>query len=300
MLPELAYIHLMISPQRYSYRSTVKSDVSDELINTVLLRPAAGVLVRMLYPTAVTPNQVTIASTIAGIVAAALYLRGTASWTAAAGFLITLKDLLDSADGQLARAKQMYSRTGRFLDSLGDFIVNIVVFAAIAFVLFRAGGNPAWFIMGALGFLGITLRVSYHVFYQTSFLHLQRTYAVNRTTEEIREEDRLGDRTALTLQRIFLLFYGWQDVLILRLDGWCRTAIAGTEANDRRWYSDTTGLRLSGFLGIGTELFLLMLFSLTDRLEWYLFVNVAGLNGLWAVCILYRRFVLAPALQRTG
>jgi phosphatidylglycerophosphate synthase len=31
-----------------------------------------------------------------------------------AGLCMTLKDLLDSADGQLARAKQMYSRFGRF------------------------------------------------------------------------------------------------------------------------------------------------------------------------------------------
>jgi len=288
----------MAPPDRYSYGSTVKSNASDELINTFLLRPVAGLLVRVLYPTQVTPNQVTIASTIAGILAAALYLRGTASWTAAAGLLITLKDLLDSADGQLARAKQMYSRRGRFLDSLGDFLVNVLVFAAIGFTLFRTGGDPAWFILGALGFLGITLRVSYHVFYQTSFLHRQRTYAVNRTTEEIREEDLSGDRTDLTLQRIFLLLYGWQDACVVRLDGWCRAGIPKTELNDQRWYSDATGLRLSGFLGIGTELFLLMLFSVADRLEWYLFVNVVGLNSVWAACIVYRRFFLSTALHR--
>lgn len=288
----------MASPQNYSYGSTVKSDASDELINTFLLRPVAGLLVRLLYPTRITPNQVTIASTIAGILAAALYLQGTASWTATAGVLITVKDLLDSADGQLARAKQMYSRAGRFLDSLGDFLVNILVFAAIAFTLFRAGRDPMWLLLGALGFLGITLRVSYHVFYQTSFLHLQRTYAVNRTTEEIREEDLSGDRTALTLQRIFLVLYGWQDAVMVRLDAWCRAGIPKSEVNDQRWRSDATGLRLSGFLGIGTELFLLMLFSVADRLEWYLFVNVVGLNSLWAACIGYRRFVLPAVLHR--
>jgi phosphatidylglycerophosphate synthase len=275
----------------------VKSDLSDELINTYLLRPIADIIVRLLYPTEVTPNQVTIASTIAGIVAAAFYLRGTAPWTAAAGLLMTLKDLLDSADGQLARAKQMYSRTGRFLDSLGDFLVNVLAFAAIAFTLFRPTNNPAWLLLGVVGFLGTTLRVSYHVFYQTSFLHRQRTYAVNRTTEEIRQEDLTGERTALTLQRIFLVLYGWQDALMVRLDAWCRAGIPETELNDQRWYGDATGLRLSGLLGIGTELFLLMLFSVADRLEWYLFVNGAGLNGLWAVCIGYRRGVLSAVLR---
>jgi phosphatidylglycerophosphate synthase len=288
----------MTLPRKYSYGSTVKSDASDELINMFLLRPIAGVLVRLLYPTKITPNQVTIASTITGIIAATLYLRGGASWTAAAGLLVTLKDLLDSADGQLARAKQMHSRTGRFLDSLGDFLVNVLAFAAIAFTLFRTDRDPAWLLLGTLGFLGITLRVSYHVFYQTSYLRRQRTYAVNRTTEEIREEDLSGDRTALTLQRIFLMLYGWQDAFMVRLDGWCRSGIAQTELTDQRWYSDATGLRLSGFLGIGTELFLLMLFSVADRLDWYLFVNVVALNGLWAACIGYRRFILSAVLHR--
>jgi len=288
----------MASRQKYSYGSTVKSDASDELINTFLLRPIAGILVRLLYPTPITPNQVTIASTITGILGAALYLQGTASWTAAAGLLMTLKDLLDSADGQLARAKQMYSRRGRFLDSLGDFLVNLLVFAAIAFTLFRTDREPVWLLLGALGFLGITLRVSYHVFYQTSFLHRQRAYRVNRTTEEIREEDLSGDRTALTLQRIFLLLYGWQDAFMVRLDRWCRAGIPKTESSDQRWYSDSTGLRLSGFLGIGTELFLLMLFSVADRLELYLFLNVVGLNVLWAACIAYRRLVLPAILYR--
>jgi phosphatidylglycerophosphate synthase len=290
----------MPSRRTYSYRSSVKSDLSDELINTHLLRPAAGLIVRLLYPTRVTPNHVTIASTIAGILAGVSYLQGIPSWTFVAGVLITLKDLLDSADGQLARAKEMYSRTGRFLDSLGDILVNALVFTAITVVLFRVHGDPLWIALGTIGFLGITLRVSYHVFYQASFLHCQRMYAVNRTTEEIREEDRAGSRTALTLQRIFLFLYGWQDRCMLGLDRWCRSGIVQTEANDQRWYGDPTGLRLSGFLGMGTELFLLMAFSVANRLEWYFFVNVAGSNGLWAVCIMYRRFVLREAMRRVA
>ena len=48
----------------YSYRNSLKSDTSDEIINTYLLRPIAGIIVWVLYYTPITPNQVTIVSII--------------------------------------------------------------------------------------------------------------------------------------------------------------------------------------------------------------------------------------------
>jgi phosphatidylglycerophosphate synthase len=283
--------------ESYSYSATVKSPVSDELINTYLLRPIAGIIVRILYPTPVTPNQVTLASTAAGLLAAALYLPGSYTTTALAGLCVTLKDLLDSADGQLARAKTMYSRTGRFLDSIGDFAVNLALFGAIAWTLWTATGNASVLWLAPLGFLGISLRVSYHVFYQTSFLHLQDSYALNRTTEEIRQEDLAGDRRALRLQKIFLILYGWQDALIEKLDRHSGRSRLASEHAVHRWYTDPTAVRLSGLTGIGTELFLLMLCSLANALEFYLYLNVIGMNIVWGCCVAYRRIVLLRRIK---
>lgn len=283
----------------YEYKKSVKSRLSDELINTYVLRPIAGVVVAILYRSPVTPNQVTIASTIAGLIAAALYLQNDAAITAAAGMMVTVKDVLDSADGQLARAKAQYSRTGRFLDSIGDFIVDDAVFAAIGWVLFRSTGDPWMLLLAAMGLAGITLRVSYHVFYQTSFLHLEHQYQVNRVSEEMTAEDLQGDRMALSLQRIFLLIYGWQDRLMLRIDAWCRRGVSD-EVFLLRWYSDPAGLRLSGLIGIGTELFLLMLCSIFNALQLYLELNVLLMNLILTVSIIYRRSILFSSLVQKG
>jgi hypothetical protein len=275
----------------------VKSDISDELINTFLLRPIAHLIVRALYHTPVTPNQVTVASIVAGTIAAMLYAVAGPVYLPVAGLCMTLKDLLDSADGQLARAKQMYSRFGRFLDSIGDFAVNLLVFAAISMSLFHDSGRSSVFLLGLAGFLGISLRVSYHVFYQTSFLNLQSAPKVNRITEEIQEGDLVGDRRALRMQRTFLLLYGWQDDLMVRLDRWSMKGVPETLM--KSWYSDRPALVLSGFLGLATELFILMLFSLARRLDLYLVVNVVGLNTVWALCVVYRKVILTRALKRT-
>lgn len=283
----------------YDYRKSLKSNLSDELINIYLLRPVAGLIVRVLYPTPVTPNQVTIVSTVAGIVAAGFYLKNEAVFTAAAGLFVTLKDVLDSADGQLARAKQQYTRIGRFLDSIGDFVVDLLVFGAIGWVLYANSGNGWMMILALLGFFGITLRVSYHVFYQSSFLHLEEKYEVNRVIEEITEEDLSGDSLALTLQCIFQIIYGWQDRLMLRIDYWCKGGRSDRDFSIR-WYSDPVGLRISGLIGMGTELFLLMICSVLNELQLYLYLNLFLMNAILLLSVFYRRWYLASTISAKG
>jgi phosphatidylglycerophosphate synthase len=289
----------------YRYSQSLKSDSSDELINTYVLRPIAGVLVRFLYNTSVTPNQITVLAILVGGCAAVLYSVGEARTTFLAGVLVTLKDLLDSADGQLARAKNQFSRRGRFIDSIGDFLVDLLIFAAITAALHRVTQSPSVVLLGIAGMLGITLRVSYHVFYHVSFLHLGERYQTNRLIEEIRDEDRRGDKLTLRLQQVFLLIYLWQDRLMFTIDGWSKSA-ARSLSNEKRhafekpWYSDRIGLRLSGFLGFGTELALLTVCSLLNELSLYLWLNLLLMNSIWLISILYRRLVLAPALVKSS
>ncbi len=287
---------LMTTDKGYSYSSSVKSDRSDELINTAVVRPIAGLLVRLLYRTPVTPNQVTIAATITGLAAAAAYAAGNASSTLLAGCLLWAKDILDSADGQLARAKSQYSRAGRFLDSIGDLAVSCAVFAAITGVLVGQTGSVWYIPLGLACLVGMTLRISYHVFYQVSYLHLQDTYVINRTNEELRPDDFREESRVIRLQRIYLALYGWQDRMMAAIDQWCSASVPV----DRRqeWYRDGVGIRLSGFLGMGTEILVVVLFSLGNLLGVYLWVNLLVQNAVWLACVVYRRAVLAPRLRR--
>ncbi|HTK82311.1 MAG TPA: CDP-alcohol phosphatidyltransferase family protein [Bacteroidota bacterium] len=278
------------------FRQSLKSDAyyADEVINIYLLRPLAAGVVWLLYPTRLTPNQLTIIAVLVGCAAAAVYLLDTPSAIVAAGLLVTTKDILDDADGQLARAKQQYSRRGRFLDSIGDFVVDMCLFGSITYVVYREHPDVTTIFLGILGFFGITLRVSYHVFYQASFLHLEDRYKLNRIIEEVTEEDKKGDPVALRLQVIFNLLYTWQDKIMYRIDRWCMgcRGEAKTEDDVRRWYSDKPGLRISGLLGFGTELALLTICSLFNNLYLYLWLNVILMNGIWMFGILYRKLIL--------
>ena len=275
------------------FKQSLKSDAyyADEIINIYLLRPIAALFVWLLYPTRITPNQITIGAIIVGTASAIAYSTGSSEGIIIGGILILLKDILDDADGQLARVKEMYSRRGRFLDTIGDVLVNLFVFGAITIILYNQNSSVIIVLLGILSFLGITLRVSYHVFYQVSYLHLEDRYKMNRLTEEITEDDLKGDRIALKLQQIFNLIYGWQDRLMLSIDRWCRRG-AVNDTNTGKWYGDRFGLRLSGLIGFGTEYMVLAICSWADSLYFYLYINVFVMNGILFISILYRRFWL--------
>jgi phosphatidylglycerophosphate synthase len=274
---------------RSLYRASVKSRCSDELVNTYLQRPAAALVTYGCAFTPVTPNQLTLVSTLFGV-ASAVMLAVDPPMLVAAGACAYLKDLFDSADGQLARATARYSRRGRFWDSIGDFAVNMLLSAGFFFALrHEAMGAAAAFVLSLSAWLCLTLRVSYQVFYQTSYLHLRGTYELNRVSEEVRPEDRAeADRLTLLLQKIFLALYGWQDSLIAGLDA--RSRRRAGNPDDESWYADRTGLRFNSLFGMGTDFVALALCLAAGSVDAYLIASLGVFNLLWASAIVYRFF----------
>lgn len=274
----------------YSYKNSIKSDSSDEPVNIYLQRPIAGAIVFVLYRTPITPNQLTLISTLFGIAGGLLLAQflplGEPSllWSALCFYL---KDIFDSADGQLARAKQQFSRRGRFYDSLGDFIANLFLSGGITFFLLHSGNSFLFSVLiGAGIFISINLRVSYHVYYQTSFLHQQKKYLNNRVSEEFSfEEDE--DTFTLRLHTLFLFLYGWQDRLMHTIDAWCRKE---KQFDDEVWYQNKIGLLLGGFLGLGTEHIVLTLCLISQNVWLYLFFSLIVLNGIWSGVIVWRKY----------
>jgi hypothetical protein len=270
------------------YRASVKSDLSDEVANTYLQRPVAGIITYAAASLPITPNQVTLASTLCGVAGGVALMTQPSSFAVAA-VLLYLKDILDSVDGQLARATLQFSRRGRFWDSLGDFAVNVVLFAGICTALIREGTPPATAcLLSAAGWLCLNLRVSYQVYYQSSYLHHHGAYSTNRVSEELLDEDRDIDDFTLLLQKIFLILYGWQDRFVAALDRRCRNMRGDLPAD--QWYTDTIGLRLNSLFGMGTEFVVLTVCCAAGSLHSYLLMTLIGFNLLWGAAICYRFF----------
>jgi hypothetical protein len=97
-----------------------KGAAVEEWIDLKFFRPLGIKIARALEPTKATPDQVTWWGAVIGLVASHLYVYASPWINVLAFFLVVVADLLDSADGQLARLRGTASRTGRILDGAAD------------------------------------------------------------------------------------------------------------------------------------------------------------------------------------
>lgn len=116
----------------------------DALINWRFSMRITRVLARRSL--AVTPNHVTIAAILVGLISALLVSRGGWASVAIAGVLLEVNSILDSCDGELARLRYQYSKVGQWLDNLSDDIVDNVFIIGAGVV---CGGVWQWLALAA-------------------------------------------------------------------------------------------------------------------------------------------------------
>ncbi|PYP55107.1 MAG: hypothetical protein DMD40_14345 [Gemmatimonadetes bacterium] len=123
-----------------------KGPVVEEWADRRFFRPAGWRIATSLLPTRISPDAVTFASLVLGILAGHLFWYRSA-WINAGGVLLFIvSDVLDSADGQLARLRGTSTRMGRILDGLADAGRFVSLYGHLGARLYAAGwgwGGPA-------------------------------------------------------------------------------------------------------------------------------------------------------------
>ena len=162
------------------------------------------------------------------------------------------------------------------------------VYGAIAFRLAPVSPDPGFiWTLTLLALVSGLLQCSYWVFYYVGYTGWVGAYGKNRPDETITEADReavaSGEVSGAEyfLQRFHNIAYGWQDALIAALDRISRR-LAGYRENDahrERWLADKTFLAWMGPLCVCTNTMALIVFSLFDQLEFFLYLVVAVGNG---------------------
>lgn len=206
-------------------------------------RPAARYIANSLKNTDVTPIHVTGCFVISGLISLACILSG--NYYLAAFFLI-LKSILDAADGELARIKKTPSYTGRYLDSVSDIILNMLIILSIWYIT----DHP--FYIAILAFICIQLQGTLYNFYYV----ILRTSANGDKTSQIFENDvpsaMKGEkqRHVNFLFNSYKLLYGLFDRIIYAMD-----RQAATSDKFPKWFMTS----LSAY-GLGFQLLLISLF----------------------------------------
>ncbi len=156
------------------YWQSLKPLEVEEPIDVWVHRPLAYLLARMLLPTAVSANAVTVLSILLGVSAFGSMLAHFPGHMPLAGLCVFMSAVADCADGQLARMRGTSSMLGRMLDGAADFIVSIAVVGGGTIVVLRDhSGNLREFIAIAatVAFTGVT-----GSFHTASYDHYKNLY----------------------------------------------------------------------------------------------------------------------------
>jgi len=209
------------------YRKSLKHMVFDETLTLYILRPIAFIFVKMLYPTNVTPNQVSLMSIIVGMLSGYFFSRGDVTSYFVAGILYFFCLVLDCVDGMIARLKKNGTPVGRIIDGFADYIVGISVYIGLGIGFTKGIVNIDFWPYSPM--ILLVIAAASHIFhamivdfYRVEFM----SHGLGKVTsvwEEKRifteEMDRIRHMPGKWLDKILITVYlGYSHLQIFRLD----------------------------------------------------------------------------------
>lgn len=121
-------------------------------LDRALYHPLAARLARILAPTFVSANMVSVAGGLIVVLGAIVYVQPSWPLAALLGLLIHMSwHVLDGADGDLARVRGTAGRTGEIVDGLCDYASHIALYLILAGASFATIGWVAWAMAVAAG-----------------------------------------------------------------------------------------------------------------------------------------------------
>ena len=215
-------------------------------------RPAARVIANLLKETTITPIHVTIGFIFSGLLAVVCILYG---FPEVAAFFLIFKSILDAADGELARIKNIPSYTGRYFDSVADIILNLLILLAVWYV------TDSSLAFAILAFLGIELQGTLYNYY---YVILRNRFDGDTTSRIFENETPIAlkgekQNNVNILFKLYRILYGSFDKAIYNLD---------RDASNGKWFPKWFMTAVST-LGLG---FQLLMISVMFVLGWKDFI----------------------------
>ncbi|PKB17869.1 CDP-alcohol phosphatidyltransferase family protein [Flavobacterium sp. 5] len=240
-------------------------------------RPFARYFANQLKNTRFTPIHVTLLFGVSGLIAIYCVIQNHYYFAA---FFIILKSIIDAIDGELARAKNTPSYTGRYLDSIFDIILNFLLLMSICYV------SKTTFWTTILAFIGIQLQGTLYNYY---YVILRHKLEGGDTTSKIFEDKSPralpgeSQKTVDLFFRIYTFVYGIFDTIIHRLD-----KEAYKVKSFPNWFMTIVSL-----YGLGFQLLLIAIMLTLNKIEYIaLFLIIYTL--LIFVLIGIRRVFIRP------
>ena len=138
-----------IGPDRsHAIRLARATKTDDGAWATLVSRPVSRQLTPLALRLRLSPNQVTVASLVVGLGAAACFATGARAGLVAGAVLLQLSLVVDCVDGDVARYHRSFTATGAWLDASTDRLKEFACYGGLA--LGAGGGREVWLLAGVM------------------------------------------------------------------------------------------------------------------------------------------------------
>jgi phosphatidylglycerophosphate synthase len=268
------------------YNSSLKMKEVEEIFDLYFYRPLAYLLVKVIYRTSITPNNLTVAALVMGIIGGCFYALGSRKGLFMGALFYLLFNILDCSDGQLARLKRNGTATGRIIDGVADYLAAIAIYTGIGIGFASHADHPyKWWGLLALTAVSIIIQGILVDFYRSRFLDYvhERKNTFKEGLDEYRKEyEMIRIQKNKWFDRIIIYVYLKYSYIQMRIT--LRKGRKVFLTNPQEYYrKNKLAIRLWVLIGPSAQITTLILCSLFNRLDIFFWVILLGFNGMAAV-----------------
>jgi phosphatidylglycerophosphate synthase len=269
------------------YKKSLKMKEVEEIFDLIFYRPVAFLFVRAVYKTDLTPNGISKAAILMGVIAGCFYSLGQHVYFKIGALFYLLFNILDCSDGQLARLKKNGTPVGRIIDGISDYLAAIAVYIGILIGFALRTQNPyIWLLMLIITGLSSAahgILVDYHRNRFLDYVQGRRGKSENEIEELEKEYESINDQKGKVFDRMVLLIYfrysALQRLLVARKK---KTKLFSTTP-EVYFQKNRRIIRFWLLLGPTTEITALVICSFFNRFDIFIWIIVIGFNGLAAI-----------------
>lgn len=204
--------------QVQSIKSTYKAKDTEEIIDRIFYRPLGYVMALSSKSVGLTPNAVTIISIFVGVAAGHFFYYDSLTLNLYGIALLILANVMDSADGQLARITNTKTRIGRILDGFGGNLWFVSIYIHLYFRLINNGYDPFIILFILIAGISHSFQSAYADYYRNyylMFVHGNNIGEIDESTklkEDYKELRWLKNFPQKFLMRVYLNYTIQQEL----------------------------------------------------------------------------------------
>ncbi len=279
------------------FEATLKTLDVEETIDLYFFRPLGYFFARVFQKLGVTPNTVTFASIVIGVLAGHLFYYQNLAINVVGIVLFLLADIFDSADGQLARMSGASSKFGRILDGIAGNLIFSSIYVHICLRLIEQGYHPLVFLLALVAGISHSFQSAMSDYYRNAYLRFVNGKGELDSKSKVAEEYRSyrwfsrGAGKKLML-RTYLNYTSQQEFLSRNFQRLCEAVV---RVYGNKLPSSFSGLysmknkpmmRLYSTLSTNLRIIVMFIVIILDRVVLYLWFEILVLNVSLAITLI--------------